>query len=44
VTEFSGEPVNLQFEQIVWEDRRNLAGYDFLEGDVEFVKKLAAAS
>jgi 8-oxo-dGTP diphosphatase len=42
VTEFSGEPVNLQFEQIVWEDRPRLAGYDFLEGDVEFVKKLAA--
>ena len=42
VTEFSGEPVNLQFEQILWEDRRSLAGYDFLAGDVEFVKKLAA--
>jgi 8-oxo-dGTP diphosphatase len=41
VTEFLGEPVNLQFEQIVWEDRRNLAAYDFLEGDVEFVKKFA---
>jgi 8-oxo-dGTP diphosphatase len=44
VTEFSGEPVNLQFEQIVWEDRSNLIGYDFLEGDVEFVKKLAAGA
>jgi 8-oxo-dGTP diphosphatase len=42
VTEFSGEPVNLEFQQIVWEDRRNLAGYDFLEGDIEFVKKLAS--
>jgi 8-oxo-dGTP diphosphatase len=42
VTEFSGEPVNLEFEQILWEDPRNLAGYDFLEGDIEFVKKLAA--
>lgn len=41
VTEFSGEPVNLEFEQIVWEDRRILATYDFLEGDVEFVKTLA---
>jgi len=40
VTEFSGEPVNLQFEQILWEDRRSLAEYDFLEGDVAFVKKL----
>lgn len=41
VTNFSGEPVNLQFEQIVWEERRSLPAYDFLEGDVEFVKKLA---
>src|SRR5258708_25237718 len=24
VTDFSGEPVNLQFEQIVWEEPRNL--------------------
>jgi 8-oxo-dGTP diphosphatase len=44
VTEFSGEPVNLDFERCVWEDRRNLPGYDFLEGDVEFVKKLAAGA
>jgi 8-oxo-dGTP diphosphatase len=42
VTEFSGEPVNLEFEQIIWEDRTSLPLYDFLEGDIEFVKKLAA--
>jgi 8-oxo-dGTP diphosphatase len=41
VTEFSGEPVNIEFERIVWEDRRNLPTYDFLEGDIAFVKKLA---
>ena len=41
VTEFSGEPVNLQFQQIVWEEPRNLPGYDFLDGDVEFVRKIA---
>jgi 8-oxo-dGTP diphosphatase len=41
VTDFSGEPVNLQFEQIVWEEPRNLPGYDFLDGDVEFVRKIA---
>ena len=41
VTRFSGEPVNLQFEQIVWTDRGRIAAYDFLEGDLEFVKKLA---
>ena len=44
VTDFSGEPVNLQFEQIVWEPRQNLPRYDFLEGDVAFLKKLAAAA
>jgi 8-oxo-dGTP diphosphatase len=42
VTEFSGEPANLQFERIVWEERSNLPRYDFLEGDLEFVRKLAA--
>jgi 8-oxo-dGTP diphosphatase len=42
VTEFSGEPINLEFEQIIWEDRKSLPLYDFLEGDIEFVKKLAA--
>ena len=41
VTEFTGEPVNLQFEKIVWEGRSKLPAYDFLEGDVEFVRKLA---
>jgi 8-oxo-dGTP diphosphatase len=44
VTDFSGEPLNLEFEQIVWERRGNLPQYDFLEGDIEFVKKLTAAA
>ena len=38
VTEFSGEPRNLEFEQIVWESRGRLASYDFLEGDLEFLQ------
>jgi 8-oxo-dGTP diphosphatase len=42
VTEFSGEPQNLEFEQIVWVERRALEGYDFLEGDRNFIKKLAS--
>jgi 8-oxo-dGTP diphosphatase len=42
VTEFEGEPANLIFEQIRWELAANLPSYDFLDGDVEFVKKLAA--
>jgi 8-oxo-dGTP diphosphatase len=41
VTEFSGEPVNTEFEQILWTPRERLTEYDFLEGDVAFVKKLA---
>jgi len=43
VTDFSGEPVNLQFEKIVWEERPRLPSYDFLEGDLEFVRRLAAS-
>jgi len=38
VTEFSGEPKNLDFEQIVWAPRERLGNYDFLEGDAEFVQ------
>ncbi len=40
VGEFSGEPTNLQSEQIVWEARARLAEYDFLDGDLNFLKKL----
>jgi 8-oxo-dGTP diphosphatase len=40
VTEFSGEPQNLDFEQIVWERRGLLSTYDFLEGDIAFIRKL----
>jgi 8-oxo-dGTP diphosphatase len=41
VTEFTGEPVNVEFERILWERREKLPEYDFLEGDVEFVRRLA---
>jgi (d)CTP diphosphatase len=40
VTEFSGEPQNLDFEQLAWESRDRLAAYDFLEGDIAFVRML----
>ena len=43
VTEFAGEPQNLDFEQIVWVKRAELANYDFLEGDVAFVLRLTVA-
>ena len=38
VTEFEGEPKNLDFEQIVWVERAGLSAYDFLEGDAEFIR------
>lgn len=41
VAGFEGEPVNLDFTQIVWERREKLPEYDFLEGDVNFVRFLA---
>ena len=44
VTEFAGEPANLDFAQIAWAEPRRLPEYDFLEGDVDFVKRLAQES
>ena len=42
VTEFTGEPVNTEFEQILWAPRERLPDYDFLDGDVAFVKAISA--
>jgi mutator protein MutT len=41
VTQFTGEPRNVEFADIVWVRREDLPAYDFLEGDVEFVRRLA---
>ena len=41
VTEFSGEPRNVEFDEIRWETPGRLPDYDFLEGDVDFVRRLA---
>jgi len=41
VVDFTGEPLNLDFEQIVWSPRASLLDYDFLEGDIAFVKTLS---
>ncbi len=38
VTEFAGDPQNLDFEQIAWVERGRLGEYDFLEGDTEFIR------
>ncbi len=37
VTQFTGEPKNLDFEQILWIQRDRLRDYDFLEGDAGFL-------
>jgi 8-oxo-dGTP diphosphatase len=42
VTDFTGEPANLDFAQIAWVPRSRLPEYDFLEGDVAFVRELAS--
>ena len=41
VTDFSGEPRNCVFEEMRWVAPCELPQFDFLEGDVEFVKRLA---
>ena len=42
VTEFSGIPESLAFEKILWESPEKLPAYDFLDGDIDFVRRLAA--
>lgn len=41
VASYAGEPVNHVFESIRWESRARLPEYDFLDGDVDFVRRLA---
>lgn len=41
VLEFQGELRNDAFEQIKWETRERLPRYDFLDGDHDFVRRLA---
>lgn len=42
VTEFTGEPRNLDFEQMAWESKEKLPDYDFLDGDLQFLRTLVA--
>jgi 8-oxo-dGTP diphosphatase len=44
VAEFTGEPANLDFAQIAWVPRHRLPGYDFLEGDLDFVGRLGKST
>ncbi len=43
VADFDGEPRNCVFEEMRWVAPHELPRFDFLEGDVEFVKRLATA-
>ena len=41
VSKFAGEPTARVFEQICWTDLHQLPTLDFLDGDIDFVKRLA---
>lgn len=41
VTQFSGEPRNIVFHDIRWESAAEFPHYTFLDGDVDFVRRLA---
>jgi len=38
---FVGEPDNRAFEQIQWESPSRFLDYDFLDGDLDFIRRLA---
>lgn len=44
VGQFTGEPRNNVFEQIAWVPPGNLTRFDFLDGDIEFVRGLSRGS
>ncbi len=39
VVDFEGEPQNLDFAQLQWVQREKLLDLDFLDGDVDFVRR-----
>lgn len=41
ISEFAGEPAARVFEQILWIDLHSLPALDFLEGDLDFVRRLS---
>lgn len=43
ITEFDGEVVSRDFARIAWELPERLTEYDFLEGDLEFLRRLPPA-
>jgi 8-oxo-dGTP diphosphatase len=38
IEEFEGEPLNLIFHEIRWESPQNLTEFDFLDGDLDFIR------
>lgn len=42
VTEFEGEPRNVVFEEMQWTPRQNLGSFDFVEGDLQFLRGIAS--
>lgn len=44
VTRFSGEIQNREYHDLRWEKPELLPEYDFLEGDVDFVRSLAGSN
>jgi 8-oxo-dGTP diphosphatase len=41
VTQFTGEPKNRAFHEIRWEQAARFGEYEFLDGDLDFVRRLA---
>lgn len=44
VDSFEGEPRNRVFERLQWVERARLPEYDFLDGDLAFVRQLSKAA
>lgn len=44
VEAFQGEPQPRTFQQIAWAPAEALPGYDFLDGDIDFIRRLARRS
>jgi 8-oxo-dGTP diphosphatase len=44
VTKFVGEPRNQVFHEMTWDEPARLRDYDFLEGDIDFVRTLGNAA
>jgi hypothetical protein len=44
VTEFEGDPRNLIYKEMRWESPDNLSQFDFVEGDLEFIRALSTGA